>query len=149
MQSAVFPVFAIPNDGYCSFIVRHSTQTRTDRASSRQTIGDVDMTDLQTANVLVQGTRAQSSSGIVAPPTYPMGRRPGGDSADLSAHLDAICTEFAAGNVARAIRGAHFVSGHSARTGNQRIASVVRKAVRAYRLGDHAQAHALLSKEIS
>ena len=107
------------------------------------------MTDISTTDVLVQGTRAQSSTGIVAPPTYPMGRRPGGDSADVSEHLDAIRTELAAGNVAQAIRGAHFVSGHSARTGNHRVASMVRQAVRAYRQGDHAQAHAILSEEIS
>jgi hypothetical protein len=112
-------------------------------------MGDVDMTDRITADVLVQETRAQSSTGIMAPPTYPMGRRPGGDSAGVSAQLAAIRTEFAAGNVAQAIRGAHFVSGHSARIGDRQVAGMVRRAVRAYRLGDHAQAHALLSEEIS
>lgn len=107
------------------------------------------MTNRIAADVLVQETRAQSTTGIVAPATYPMGRRPGGDSADMSAQLVAIRSEFAAGNVAQAIRGAHFVSGHSARTGNRRIASVVRQAVRAYRQGHHTEAHALLSEEIS
>jgi hypothetical protein len=87
------------------------------------------MTDRNTTDVLVQDTRAQAPSSIVAPATYPMGRRPGGDSASLSAQLDAIQTDLRAGNVTDAIRAAQIVSGRAAREGDRQTASLLRKAV--------------------
>jgi hypothetical protein len=87
------------------------------------------MTDRYTADVLVQDTRAQAPSSIVTPATYPMGRRPGGDSIELSARLDAIQSDLRAGNVKDAIRAAQIISGRAAREGDRRTASLLRKAV--------------------
>ncbi len=87
------------------------------------------MTDRYTTDVLVQDTRAQAPSSIMAPATYPMGRRPGGDSADLSARLSAIQTDLRAGNVKDAIRAAQILSGRAARDGDKRTASLLRQAV--------------------
>jgi len=104
------------------------------------------MSDRNMADVLVEGTRAQSSAGIVAPATYPMGRRPGGDSVAISARIESVRTELAAGNVASAIKHAHTVSGVCARQGDQRTASLVRHALRAARNGQHGEAINLLAQ---
>ncbi|MGE3268560.1 MAG: hypothetical protein AB7P40_07420 [Chloroflexota bacterium] len=104
------------------------------------------MSDRHTADMLIEDTRAQSSAGIVAPRTYPMGRRPGGDSAAISERIGSVRTELAAGNVSKAIKHAHTISGVCARQGDHRIASLVRHAVRATRGGLHTEAANLLAQ---
>ena len=104
------------------------------------------MSDQIVANATAEDTRAQAAAGIVAPRTYPMGRRPGGDSAAISARISTAQTELAAGNVSSAIKGAQFVSGHCARHGEHRVASLVRHAVRHARSGQHTEASNLLSE---
>lgn len=104
------------------------------------------MSDRIVANVTTEDTRAQAAAGLVTPRTYPMGRRPGGDSAAISARISTVQAELAAGNVTSAIKGAQFVSGHCARHGESRVASLVRHAVRATRNGQHTEAANLLSE---
>jgi hypothetical protein len=104
------------------------------------------MTDRIIADVTTEDTRAQAAAGIVAPRTYPMGRRPGGDSAAISARISSVQAELAAGNVTSAIKGAQFVSGHCARHGESRVASLVRHAVRHARSGQHTEAANLLTQ---
>ena len=104
------------------------------------------MTDRIVADVTIEDTRAQAFAGIVAPRTYPMGRRPGGDSAAISARISSIQTELANGNVASAIKSAQFVSGFSAHQGDRKTASLVRHAVKAVRNGQHTEANNLLAQ---
>ncbi|MCC7371535.1 MAG: hypothetical protein IT306_24155 [Chloroflexi bacterium] len=91
-------------------------------------------------------TRAQATATVEAPRTYPMGRRPGGDRSAISARIASVQAELAAGNVTSAVKTARYVSGHCARHGEQRVASLVRHAVRATHNGQHTEAHNLLAE---
>jgi hypothetical protein len=104
------------------------------------------MTDRTATPVIAEGTRAQASASITAPRTYPMGRRPGGDREAISARLASARTELAAGNITSAIKSAQFVSGHCARHGERRVASLVRHAVQATRNHQWGAARILLTE---
>lgn len=77
----------------------------------------------------------QQSAASSAPITYPLGVQAQWQTGDTLERLAAIRADLGTGNVEAAIRGAHFVSGDSARRGDRRVASLVRHAVRGARLG--------------
>ena len=86
------------------------------------------MSNFQNAEVLV---REGIPSGVsaTAPVTYPIGATSAGDKAEMLARISTMETELRAGNVDSAIRIGHLVGGRAARTGEKRVASLVRHAV--------------------
>ena len=96
--------------------------------------------------VLVREGVQQSVAPMVVPATYPMAVGSEGQIADLLPHIAAMRTELQAGNVKAAIRIGHLVSGRSARLGERRVASLVRKAVTMSRFYVLEQADEALSQ---
>jgi hypothetical protein len=87
------------------------------------------MSRFQNAEVLVREGIRQSAAPVVAPATYPMQTRTQEQVVELLPRISAMKTELQAGNVQAAIRIGHSVSGHAARRGEHRVASLVRHAV--------------------
>ncbi|HZO27923.1 MAG TPA: hypothetical protein VFH48_18245 [Chloroflexota bacterium] len=87
----------------------------------------------------------------VVPATYPIGFGAESQIGDLLPRIAAMRTELQAGNVNAAVRLGHLVSGRSARLGERRVASLVRKAVtmsRFYVLEQADEALALAEAEL-
>jgi hypothetical protein len=118
--------------------LRHSWNRRKrvdrDAAQLREHRRGVDMSKIGVGEVLVREGIQQSSASSTAV-TYPLGLQAQWQTGDTLERIAAIRADLGAGNVEAAIRGAHFVSGDSARLGQRRVASLVRHAVRGARLG--------------
>ena len=80
------------------------------------------------AEVLVREGIQQVAT-AVAPSTYPVSIQSDGEIDELLPRIAAMRTELQAGNITSAIKIGHLVSGRSARLGQRRVASLVRKAV--------------------
>jgi hypothetical protein len=78
------------------------------------------------AEVLVREGIQQSA---VAPVTYPIEIGTETQIDDLLPRIAAMRTELQAGNVEAAVKIGHLVGGRSARLGERRVASLVRRAV--------------------
>ena len=79
--------------------------------------------------VLVREGIQQRVAKAVAPATYPVSIESDGEIDELLPRIAAMRTELQAGNVKAAVKIGHLVSGRSARLGERRVASLVRKAV--------------------
>jgi hypothetical protein len=80
------------------------------------------------AEVLVREGIRQGAV-ATAPVTYPISIESDGEIDELLPRIAAMRTELQAGNVDAAVKIGHLVSGRSARLGERRVASLVRKAV--------------------
>ena len=109
------------------------------------------MNNQRFAEVLVREGIQQGVAPAVAPVTYPIGVESDVQLDDLMPRIAAMRTELQAGNVKAAVRIGHFVGGRSARLGQRRVASLVRKAVtmsRFYVLEQADEALALAEAEL-
>jgi hypothetical protein len=105
------------------------------------------MSNNQIAEVLVREGVQQT----VAPATYPIGAGYAVEIDDLLPRIVAMRTELQAGNAESAIRIGHLVGGKSARLGERKVASLVRKAItmsRFYVLEQADEALALAEQEL-
>ena len=103
------------------------------------------------AEVLVREGIQQRVATAVAPATYPVSIESDGEIDELLPRIAAMRTELQAGNVKAAVKIGHMVSGRSARLGERRVASLVRKAVtmsRFYVLDQADEALALAEAEL-
>ena len=94
-----------------------------------------------------QGKGVQQGAVATVPPaTYPMGIESEAKIDDLLPRIAAMRTELHAGNVEAAVQIGHLVGGRSARLGERRVASLVRKAVTMSRFHVLEQADEALSQ---
>jgi len=101
--------------------------------------------------VLVREGIQQGAVATAVPATYPIGVKSDSEIDELLPRIAAMRTELQAGNVTAAVKIGHFVSGRSARLGERRVASLVRKAVtmsRFYVLEQADEALALAESEL-
>ena len=80
------------------------------------------------AEVLVR-EGIQQGAVATAPATYPIDIKSDDEIDELLPRIAAMRTQLQAGNVKAAVTIGHLVSGRSARLGERRVASLVRKAV--------------------
>ena len=97
------------------------------------------------AEVLVREGIQRGAVATAAPATYPIGVGSDGQVDELLPRIAAMRTELQAGNVEAAVKIGHLVSGRSARLGERRVASLVRKAVTMSRFHVLEQADEALS----
>jgi hypothetical protein len=83
----------------------------------------------RSAEVLVREGIRQPAVATVAPATYPLSPAGEAQHDDILAQIGSMRSELTAGNVAAAVKIGHLVGGRSARLGERRVASLVRKAV--------------------
>ena len=81
------------------------------------------------AEVLVREGIQQGTVATAMPATYPVSIESDGEIDELLPRIAAMRSELQAGNITAAVRIGHLVSGRSARLGQRRVASLVRKAV--------------------
>jgi hypothetical protein len=86
------------------------------------------MSNMQSTEVLVREGIRQGGA-TIAPVTYPIGAGAQDQTIDLLPRISAMQAELKAGNMQAAVRIGHSVSGHAARRGDRRVASLVRQAV--------------------
>ena len=108
------------------------------------------MNNQRYAEVLVREGIQQGAT-AVAPVTYPVHLESDGELDGLLPRIAAMRTEVQSGNVTSAVKIGHLVAGRSARLGERRVASLVRKAVtmsRFYVLEQADEALALAEREL-
>ena len=109
------------------------------------------MNNQRFAEVLVREGIQNGVAQTVAPVTYPVHLESDGEIDGLLPRIAAMRTELQAGNVTSAVKIGHLVAGRSARLGERRVASLVRKAVtmsRFYVLEQADETLALAEREL-
>jgi hypothetical protein len=103
-------------------------------------------TNNRNAEVLVREGIRQEAVATVAPVTHSVVLDGDAQHDDILARIVEMRTQLQAGNVDAAVRIGHLVAGRSARLGERRVASLVRKVVTMSRFYVLEQADAMLAQ---